>query len=306
MKTLEDTLKSAAYKVWDELSFTPNDDNFKIFNVREEALTTMALKKLWKSNCQKIEKIIMISAHDENLRGYDFELVLGSKAKGKYVRMFIQSKRIFGNQLGSGYNSLNFDQTKDLLDYSKQHSSLAMYAFYNNINESKKRLENFYNSSTEFDKKSLGITLCSAYSVKMKNSIHFDDYHFNNGIRIKPSIYSLRNFPDLFYFHSGTRNNLSVPFHEVAYMTIDLAELMNKLYKRIKAKSRFYRLNYYYYFPPGLENLFDGDGDLIPILKTNIEELENDFKNRTVINGYEFYNPRALIIIDTDDIQKEV
>lgn len=303
---LEKALKKAAYKVWNELSIVPTTNDYKIFNVREEALTTMALKELYKSKCSKIEKIIMISGHEENLRGYDFELVIGSRARGKYIRMFVQAKRIFGDELISSYNSLHFQQTEDLLKYSKKNASLAMYAFFNNINEQNKRLENFYNSSTTFDRKSLGITLCSAYSVDMKKSKHFNEYHFNNGIRVKPSIYSLRNFPDLFYYHSGSRNNLAVPFHEIAYMRIELAELMNKLFKRIKAKSKYTRLNYYYYFPPGLENLFEGNDNLIPILHTNVNELENDFRKRTEKKMIESYNPQALIIVDTDEIKEKV
>ena len=57
MKTLEDTLKSASYKVWDELEPVPVVSGFKVFEVREEALTTMALKEIIKCSCSQIENI---------------------------------------------------------------------------------------------------------------------------------------------------------------------------------------------------------------------------------------------------------
>ena len=84
MKTLEDTLKSAAYKVWDELEPIQSGTGFKIFEVREEALTTMALKEIIKSSCSQIENIQMISGTEESLKGYDFELAIGNKTTGRY------------------------------------------------------------------------------------------------------------------------------------------------------------------------------------------------------------------------------
>jgi len=298
---LEDILKKAAYKVWKEMPEVHRDNDFVIFDVREEALTTMALREIYKFKSGNIEKIKMISATAENLQGYDFELVIGSKARGKYIRMFIQAKRLFGQNTNGEYRSLHYDvkrkdnQTDILLSYAKKESSLAMYAFFNHLDEKNSVLKDYYNSSTEFNRKSLGITITSAYSIKITGSNKFKAYHSNNGIRVNQSLYSLRNFPDLFYHHNGTRNNLAVPFHEISYLTIDFAEIINKLYRRIRTNP-LRRLNYYYYFPP-LDYFFDNGKDLIPILNTSVEELELDFLKR---EKNESYNPKALIILDTD------
>ncbi|TVZ47469.1 DUF6615 family protein [Olleya sp. Hel_I_94] len=298
---LEDTLKKAAYKVWDELEPVPNGKGFKIFEVREEALTTMALKEIIKCFCAEIENIQMISGSEESLKGYDFELVIGNKKKGKYVRLFIQAKRLFGKNVSSKYDSMHFGQTEDLIKYSKGNSSLAMYAFFNHIVANSLVLENHYNSVTSFDKKSMGITVASAYSVKMLQSKKFTDYHFNDGMRIDPKLYNLRYFRHLFYFHRDTKKHLAIPFHELSYFTINMAEEINKMYKKIKSSGK---LNFFFLFPFGLEETFDDD--LIPILNTNSEELISQFKNRTqdqtkVTVGY---NPQFLLIVNTDEIEE--
>lgn len=297
--TLEDALKKAAYKVWDELEPVPKGKGFKIFEVREEALTTMALKEIIRSSCKEIEEINMISGNEESLKGYDFELVIGSKSKGNYVRFFIQAKRLFGKNISSSYDSMHFPQTKKLINYSRKNSSLAMYAFFNHIVANSLILENHYNSVTSFDEKSLGITVASAYSVKMLQSKKFKDYHFNDGLRIRPNLYDLRYFPHLFYFHKKTRKHLAVPFHELSYLTIQMAEEINKIYRRIKKAGK---LNFFFFFPFEGDNFFD-DEDLIPILKTNSEELISQFRNRTEkqSNIDEDYNPQFLLIVNTDE-----
>ncbi len=298
---LEDTLKKAAYKVWDELEPVPNEKGYKIFEVREEALTTMALKEIIKCSCAEIENIQMISGNEESLKGYDFEIAIGSKSKGKYVRLFIQAKRLFGKSISSKYDSMKFAQTDDLIKYSKKYSSLAMYAFFNHIVANSLILENHYNSASLFDKKSLGITVASAYSVKMLQSKIFKDYHFNEGLRIKPRLYNLRYFRHLFYFHKDTNKHLAVPFHELSFFTIKMAEEMNRMYRRIKSSGK---LNFFFWFPFGLEETFDDD--LIPILNTNSEELISQFKNRTLeeTKDSEVYNPQFLLIVNTDEIEE--
>lgn len=300
MTTLEETLKSAAYKVWDELEPIPNGSGFKIFEVREEALTTMSLKEILRCSCSQIENIQMISGNEESVKGYDFELAIGDKSKGKYVRFFIQAKRLFGKDISSEYSSLHFSQTDDLINYSRENESIALYSFYNHIIANSLTLENHYNSVTHFDKKSMGITVASAYSIKMLQSKKFTDYHFNDGKRVRPSFYSLRHFPHLFYFHRDTRKHLAIPLHELSYFTIEMAERINRIYRMIKRRGR---LNFFFFFPFGIEKYFDDGNDLIPILKTNTEELINQFKIRTQNKekNNEFYNPQFLIIVNTEE-----
>lgn len=303
MNTLEDTLKKAAYKVWDELEPIQNGTGFKIFEVREEALTTMALKEIIKSSCSQIENIQMISGNEESIKGYDFELVIGNKKKGKYIRLFIQAKRLFDKKVSSTYDSLHFGQTEDLINYSRDNESLAMYSFFNHILADSLTLHNHYNSVTPFDKKSMGITICSAYSVKMLQSKKFTDYHFNDGITINPRLYSLRHFRHLFYFHRDSRKHLAVPFHELSYFTIEMAETVNRMARRIRARGR---LNFFFFFFPGIEKFFDDEGDLIPILNTTSKNLIEDFNVRTQKNSEnrDFYNPQFLLIVDTDEDNK--
>jgi hypothetical protein len=297
---LEEALKKAAYKVWDELEPIPLTPNYKVFEVREEALTTMLIKEIFRANCREIEKIEMISPQDETIKGYDFELAIGSKSKGKYVRLFIQAKTLKGKLINSNYNEIKFAQTDSLIQHSKSQSSLGVYAFFNHLTENDLTLNNHYNSATLFDKKSLGITIASAYSVKMLNSRKFCDFHFNNGYHLSPSLYSLRFFPHLFYFHKLSRSHLAIPFHELSYFTIELAETINRMYRKMQAQSR---THFFFFIFPGLEDFLNGDKDIIPIIETNIEKLVSDFKNRTIeINKTEgSYNPQFLLVINTDN-----
>lgn len=297
---LEETLKRAAYKVWKELEPVPQDNNFKIFEVREEALTTMALKEIIKYSCADIDKLKMISGSEESLKGYDFELVIGSKSKGKYVRFFMQAKRLFGKKINSSYKSIDFNQTEKLINYSRDHSSLAMYAFFNHIVDNSLVLNNHYNSATPFDVRSMGITVASAYTVKKLRKRKFTDYHFNNGLRVCPSLYDLRYFTHLFYFHKSTRRHLAVPFHELSFFTTEMAEQINKMYRKLKAEGK---LNFFFFFPFDLEGWFNEE-DLIPILKTNTEKLVREFmmRNEKLKEDESLYNPQFLLIIDTDKV----
>lgn len=297
---LEDTLKKAAYKVWNELEPIPQSPNYKTFEVREEALTTMLIKEIYHANCANIDKIEMISPHDETIKGYDFELAIGSKSKSKYVRLFIQAKTLKGKRVSSNYNEIKFPQTNTLIQYSKSQSSLGTYAFFNHLVENDLTLNNHYNSATPYDKKSLGITVASAYSVKMMNSRKFSDFHFNNGYHISPRFYSLRFFPHLFYFHKASRSHMAVPLHELSYFTIELAERINRMYRLMQARSR---THFFFFFFPGMEEFLNDDKDIIPIIETNVEELVTDFKNRIIENNRTegSYNPQLLLVINTDD-----
>jgi hypothetical protein len=298
--TLEESLKKAAYKIWDELEPIQATSTYKIFEVREEALTTMAIKELFRANCAQISKVEMIPGSEENLKGYDFEMAIGSRLTGKYVRLFVQAKRLYGKSTKNGFDALDFDQTNILINYSRSFSSLGIYAFYNHLIENDVDLMNHYNSITPFDKKSLGITIASAYSIKMLQSKKFSDYHFNNGHKINPQLYSLRHYPHLFYFHRASGSHLAIPFHELSYFSIALAERINRMYRRIKARSK---AHFFFFFLPGIENLFDDEKDIIPILNTNIDELISDFRRRADQrdNTENTYRPQVLIIIDTGE-----
>lgn len=296
---LESALKKAAYKVWKELEPIPQNSKFKIYQVREEALTSMAIRELYKANCSEIELAEMIPPKQESLEGYDFELIIGSKVKNRYVRLFVQAKKLKTNKISGTYGKISQSQAASLSEHAKSNNSFAMYAFYNRLDENTITLLDHYNSSTPFDKKSMGITLASAYSVRMMQSDKFSKYHFNNGLRISPKIYTWRHFSHLFYFHKGSSRHLAVPFHELSYFTIEMAEAINKMYKMIKRKSK---LNFFFFFFPGMEDFIEGDDDLIPIIKSDVESLISDFRSRSLeqTKSHEIYSPQALIIIDTD------
>lgn len=301
---LEQALKKAAKKVWKELSPVSYKGTHKIFEVREEALTTMALKQLIEANCPEIEHIEMIPGCEESIKGYDFELVIGSKRKRKFVRLFIQAKKLNGKTTNSDYREINFEQNKTLLTYSKSETSLAAYAFFNHLTDADGDLMHRYNSGTPYDKKALGITICSAYSVKMLQKRKFDDYHYHHSAIRNINLYSLRYFARLFYFHRGSRSHLSIPFHELAYFSIDLAERINRLYREIKMRSR---TNLLLLFFPGLDDFLNSDNDLIPIINRDKESLLSDFRNRKADESPDNpYRPQALIIINTDNRERDI
>jgi hypothetical protein len=295
---LEQTLQNASKKIWKELSPVSNKGTHKVFEVREEALTTMALKKLIIANCPDIAHIEMIPGCEETLKGYDFELVIGSITKRKFVRLLVQAKKLNGKTTNSNYSAIDFDQTDTLINYSKSIDSLATYAFYNHLVDSDTDLIYRYNSETPFLRQHLGITICSAYSVKRLQSRKFDDYHFHRSSSRGTNLYALRRFPSLFYFHRESRSHLAIPFHEVAHFSIDIAERINRIYKRIRARGRSY---FFFFFVPGLEDFFSNENDLIPILNTDLESIIKDFKNRTLEqSSFSTYKPQALIVINTD------
>jgi hypothetical protein len=293
---LEQTFKQAAYKVWDELEPISNTQHV-IFPVREEALTTMALKAMVAANCTRIAKIEMISSDKEKTHGYDFELLIGGNKK--WIRFFIQSKRLYGYNITDNYDAIKFDQVNQIIQFSKDNIGIPTYAFYNHLEENDLTLNDHYNSVTPFDRKCLGITFTSALSIQMLKSRKFIDYHFNYGFHLPPSIRPLKSFEHLFYFYTHYRTHLSIPFHDIAYLTIDLAETMNKLYKKRQAKGT---LPLFLFMWPGFENFY-GDDDLIPIIRDkSLETLTSEFRRRAQENeasNYGYY-PKALIAIQTD------
>lgn len=81
----------------------------------------------------------------------------------------------------------------------------------------------------------------------MKSNL-FSDYHNNEGLRIDPMFYSLRHFPDLFYYHNGSKNNLAIPFHELSYFTIEKAEKINQLYNRIQKRNKKLNFSFFHFW----------------------------------------------------------
>src|SRR5690242_1788714 len=111
---LEEAFKQASYKVWDELEPIPSTIH-KIHPVREEALTSMALKAMVKANCSQIRYIEMISSDEEKTRGYDFELLIGNN-QGR-IRFFIQSKRLYGNNIKNSYDAIKSEQIDKIISF---------------------------------------------------------------------------------------------------------------------------------------------------------------------------------------------
>src|SRR5687767_9467650 len=109
---LEKTFKEASYKVWDELEPIANKAH-KIYPVREEGLTSMALKAMVNANCSLIDKIEMIPATKEKTHGYDFELCIGKR--NKWIRYFVQSKRLDGSNIKAIYKDIKGDQVESLI-----------------------------------------------------------------------------------------------------------------------------------------------------------------------------------------------
>ncbi|MGN6400883.1 MAG: DUF6615 family protein [Flavisolibacter sp.] len=293
---LEQAFKQASYKVWDELEPIASTVH-KIHPVREEALTSMALKVLANANCKAITKVEMISSDKEKTDGYDFELLIGHGKK--WIRLFIQSKRLYGNSTSDSYDAIKFDQVEKLINFSKKTVGIPTYAFYNHVTENDLVVCDYYNSITSFDRKSLGITLTSALTIKMLPTRKFADYHYNYGYHLIPRLQSVKSFEYLFYFYSEYRKHLSIPFHDLSYLTIDFAEEINKLYKKWQAKGY---LPFFFFFFPGFEQLY-GDDELIPIIRNQgLEVLVSDFRLRASENtASDFgFNPQALMVVDTE------
>lgn len=293
--TLEQSLKNAAYKIWDELTPHLNQDHH-IFSIREEGLTSMALKELSKSACPQIIKIEMISAKKEKSSGYDFELVIGNNKRKKYVRFFIQSKKLNGNKITNRYDSIDKDQTNSLINFASTKNSLPTFGFYNHLIENDDTLKNHFNSLTKYDKRALGITLTLANNVNLNGNI-FSNHHNNNGIKFEPIFKETRNFPNLFSFNKNI-NNLAVPLHELAFLTISSIEKINKIYRKNQAKGKLNLLLLLLLLSDS-----NSDGDLVPIIKKSAESLGKDFLSRALNPGPEakFYQPQALIIIETEE-----
>jgi hypothetical protein len=293
---LENALKQAEYKVWKELE-PVNAALAKLYTVREEGLTTMALKKLALSNCPNIHSIEMIPPVEEKKKGYDFEVCIGSESKGKYVRFFIQAKKIQETTINGDYGTFNNSQCSNLESYSKGEKSIPLYALYNHLNNSDRDILPFYNSNSIFERECFGITLVTTTKMKINGRRSFKDLH-NAELPIYYRLPFLRYHPvDLDFYEDAMQ--AAVPLHELAYFTIEKAEEFNKRFKEMKAKNR---LNFFFFFFDGGELLDDGE-ELIPIMNTTAKALQRDFRIRSLNDAIKEdikFSSKALIIINQD------
>ena len=291
---LESTLKEAEYKVWAELE-PINNPKADLYAIREEGLTVMALKKLANSNCSQIQSIQMIAPDEEKIKGYDFEICVGSNKKGKFIRFFIQAKKIQKTNIEGNYGEFKSDQCKNLESYSKEKKSIPLYALFNHLENSDRDIIKYYNSSSDFKKEFLGITLVTTSKMKIKGKRKFKDLHETE----IPAYFRypfLRYHPNDIDFYEDSMQ-AAVPFHELAYFSIENAEAFNKRFKELKRKNS---LGFFFFFFD--DELFDDGEELIPVLKTNSEELTRDFRERNERNTIKklAFNSKALIIINQD------
>ena len=292
---LESALRLASYKVWQELE-PVHKGGVNLFSVREEALTTMSLKEIANANCSKIPRIMMIPPNEEKVKGYDFEICIGSAKKRKFVRFFIQAKKLSGTHLQSSYSTFDIKQNDALENYSTLHHSIPLYALYNHLEESDRDLIHYYNSNSLFDKKALGITITTSTKLKIERKKKFKDIH-------KSSVPAYFRLP-FFRYHPLNKEfyedavQAGVPLHELAYFTIEKAQEYNKRYRELKRKNK---LPFFFFFA-SQDFLDDGD-ELIPILNKGVGELEEDFlirREEQIKSDEHFFKSKALLIINQD------
>lgn len=290
---LEKALKKVSKKVWNELK-PISGANINIHNTREEALSTMGLKILAEANCDNVLKIEMISANQESLRGYDYEICIGSSKNNKFIRFFIQAKRLYGNKLNSSYKKYDSKQSSVLEAYSKTYKGIPLYSLYNHLDVPESELLRYYNSMDNFNKKHLGITL--ATTTKLKGGKRFDSVHDNEILKYYREPFYRYHPNDLQFYEDNIQ--VGVPFHGLASFTIEKAEEFNRIHKQNKSKNVL--PFFFFFFDP---ELLGGDDELIPILNMNEEELVKSFKDRAEANiQNEGFSPKALIILEQENL----
>lgn len=290
---LEKVLKKVSKKVWNELK-PVNNDNVKIHSVREEALSSMGLKTLANSNCKDVLRIEMINSDLESERGYDYEICIGSSKKRKFVRFFIQAKRLYGYKLNSRYNAYDFSQSKKMEEYATNYKGIPLYALYNHLDVPDVELLRYYNSTSPFNKKHLGVTITT--TSKLRGGNQFNAIHDNHILDYFRTPFYRFHPLDLEFYEDNAQ--IGVPLHELANFSIEKAERFNKKYRENIAKGKLHF--FFFFFDDELIN--DNNDELIPILKMDEEELVSDFKKRTEIKNSEGYNPKALIILEERDL----
>lgn len=292
---LEKTLQKVSKRIWNELK-PVNVANINIHPVREEALSSIALKIIANSKCKNVLRIEMINAQNESLRGYDFEICIGSAKKRKFVRFFIQAKRLYGNKLNSRYKAYDAHQCEQLEEYSKEYKSIPLYALFNCLDVPSGELKRYYNTDSAFNKKHFGVTL--ATTTKLKGGNKFDSVH-DSGILDYFRVPFYRYHPlDLDFYEDNIQ--VGVPFHQLATFTIEKAEEFNEKFRQNNAQGIVPL--FFFFFDP---KLLSGDNEeLIPIHNKSEEELVTDFRMRSenYRNNNEGYRPKALIILEQQDL----
>jgi hypothetical protein len=295
--SLENALKKSAHKVWDELEPVTG---YTIFPPREEALTSMMLKILARENCSKVMCIEMVGSKTEKKHGYDFELIIGSSKTNKKLRLAIQAKRLYNTTIESKYNAYDPTQPAKLMQYAKDNRAMPMYALYNHL-ICKANLKAYYNSQTCYDKKNLGITLCTLEHISnchTKDNMSFHKIHYSRVSRIK----SLLGIESDSYkkYKSGLFD--AIPLHQMSYINISEIEKINKYYLK-NGKLPEFVFGFFFFFLPWFQSPFNPE-EVIPLISNTTEELIEGFRSKQIelVENDDSSNfvPRALIIIETD------
>lgn len=312
IEILEKTLKQASYKVWKELAPLKNiQEGWNIFEVREDTLTTMALRAIIKTNSTAITHIFESKKNEtgEKLTGLDFELEIWLGKPKERVRFFIQAKKMRNYHSIDGKYDIELDQLEKLEEYAVKEKATPLYALYQNLVGYPNPLHPYYNSITKYDRKALGITLSPSTKIKkMKNesfaSIHKYDYSIKDIKKIiNKDDNALLDDKLLLALYLTT-----FPLHELAHLNLSFFEKINTSIKRArKLKSSLNKLNFFFFFP--FLNVDDNnDNDVFYIHSLSDEEIVNKLFGVSENNqGDILYSPKTehvskyLMIINNSD-----
>lgn len=298
---LEDALKVAAHKVWDELEPLPVATGVRVFQEHEAALTTMALKALWRTNCPEVVGVVMTPPAREVLEGHDFILCVGDEPSRTWIRYFVQAKKLTTPNAYGRY-TVDAQQCDDLRDYALSQFRLGqpgipMYALYNHLTDSQAHIRPYYQYSSVFDPRDLGITVTSILTMTSALGTTpnptFDQLHSGDVLRHANPFFFFSPMVDAM-FHAANDAGSGIPFHALADFSIEWAQWINQQYRA----GRFRRKLPFFFF--GLPQFMDGDGDPIPILKDySPARLIEDFQVQSRPSGPEksAFSPVAIVII---------
>lgn len=279
---LSNALKSASKKVWKELRPAPLRLGSKIHPPREEALTSMMLRKLLESNCEEVKHVWMYDTVTENVYGFDFELWIGSE-NDNWIQFIVQAKKLNGNATNSGYD-IDQGQFATILNFQRLNiNAVPLYAFYNHV--SNPNLEQYHKSPNTFKPTNLGITLIKPEVLLLPHRRNFNNIHTSPGghehFRLRRSDLKEREIRDLFNWCDA-----AFPFHELAYLDIDA---INEFYQRALLAAPIIAYYYYYFY-------FMNEGKN-PVQKiTSYKKIIKGFDDRKSKYG-KVFNPGAMVII---------
>ncbi|MBK7969586.1 MAG: hypothetical protein IPK08_11885 [Bacteroidetes bacterium] len=211
--------------------------------------------------------------------------------KSKWVRYFIQAKRQTGYKLNGRYKAIEKSQLDTLKSWAKKNKGIPLCALYKNLQLNNGDLYEYYNSITEFDKRAMGITLAIPDSFLKGNDFNTLHIFNDNFLRI---FHRYRYNPKHLAFYNHNVNT-AVPFHELAYFTIEFAEAYNEEYKKQNAKNI---LSFFFFFCFSNSFLYGDVDNLIPIINSSPDELIIEFDRRLESKEAPF-NSSAILILDT-------